>query len=126
MKLSSNVVGDSSDENNFLHKLLLINVQVSKLRKVFANNSSVNIKLSKTQLHKIGQSEGFLGRLLGALLRAGFPLIKNLLKPLAKIVLIPLELTAAASAIDAAIEKKIFGSGITTLIILKEVKLKLI
>ena len=126
MKLSSNVVGDSSDENNFLHKLLLINVQVSKLRKAFANNSSVNIKLSKTQLHKIGQSEGFLGRLLGALLRAGFPLIKNLLKPLAKIVLIPLELTAAASAIDAAIEKKIFGSGVTTLIILKEVKLKLI
>ena len=70
--------------------------------------------------------QGFLARLLGALLRAGFPLIKNLLKPLAKIVLIPLELTAAASAIDAAIEKKIFGSGIATLIILKEVKLKLI
>ena len=52
LKLSSKVVGDSNDENNFPHKLLLINTQVSKLRKVFANNSSANIKLSKTQLHK--------------------------------------------------------------------------
>ena len=42
------VVGDSNDENNFLHKLLLTNIQVSKLRKAFSNNSSVNIKLSKT------------------------------------------------------------------------------
>ena len=49
--ISSIVVGDSNDENNFLQKLLLYNTQVSKLRKVFANNSSANIKLSKTQLH---------------------------------------------------------------------------
>ena len=49
--ISSNVVGDSNDENNFLQKLLLNNTQVSKLRKVFGNNSSANIKLSKTQLH---------------------------------------------------------------------------
>ena len=69
MKLSSNVAGNSSDENNFLHKLLLINSQVSKLGKVSANNSSANIKLSKIQLHKIGQSGGFLGRLLGPLLK---------------------------------------------------------
>ena len=53
LKISSNVVGDSNDENNFLHKLLLTNTQVSKLRKAFVNNSSANIKLSKTQLHKI-------------------------------------------------------------------------
>ena len=65
LKISSNVVGDSNDENNFPHKLLLTNAQVLKLRKAFANNSSANIKLSKTQLHKIGQSGGFLGRLLG-------------------------------------------------------------
>ena len=51
----SNVVDDSNDENNFPHRLLLTNTQVSKLRKAFPNNSSANIKLSKTQLHKIGQ-----------------------------------------------------------------------
>ena len=65
MKSSSNVVGDSNDENNFPHRLLLINKQVSGLCKVFENGSSANIKLSKTQLNKIGQSEGFLCRLLG-------------------------------------------------------------
>ena len=69
LNLSSNVVGDSNDEINFLHKLLLTNTQVSKLRKAFSNNSSANIKLTKTQLHKIGQSGGFLGRLLGPLLK---------------------------------------------------------
>ena len=54
LKISSNVVGDSNDENNFPHKLLLTNAQVSKIRKAFANGSSANMKLSKTQLHKIG------------------------------------------------------------------------
>ena len=53
LNLSSNLVGDSNDENNFPHKLSLTNTQVSKLRKAFANNSSANIKLSKTELHKI-------------------------------------------------------------------------
>ena len=53
LKISSNVVGDSNDENNFLHKLLLTNTQVSNLSKAFANNSTANIKLSKTQLHKL-------------------------------------------------------------------------
>ena len=75
LKISSNVVGDSNDENNFPHKLLLTNTQVSKLRKPCANNSSVNMKLSKTQLHKIGQSGRFLGRLLEPLLKSGLPLI---------------------------------------------------
>ena len=51
LKMSSNIVGDSVDENNFPHKLLLSNTQVSRLHKAFANNSSANIKLSKTQLH---------------------------------------------------------------------------
>ena len=54
LKCSSNVAVDSNDENNHSHKLLLTNSQVSKLFKAFANNSSVNIELSKTQLHKIG------------------------------------------------------------------------
>ena len=71
------------------------------LRKVFANNSSTHIKLSKTQLSKMIQSGGFLGRLLGPLLKTGLPLIKNVIKPLAKSVLIPLGLTASAE--DAGI-----------------------
>ena len=90
LKISSNVVGDSNDENNFPHKLLLINTKVSKLRKAFANNSSANIKLSKTQLYKIRQSGRFLSRLLGPLLKIGLPLIGNVLKLLAKSILTPL------------------------------------
>ena len=111
MKISSNVVGDSNDQNNFPHKLLLTNTQVLRLRKTFANGLSANINLSKTQLHKIRQSGGFLGRLLRPLLKTGLPLIKNVLKPLTKIVLISLGLTVAASATDAAVHKKMFGSG---------------
>ena len=107
------MIGDSDDKINFLQELLLTNRQVANLRKVFANY------LSKTQLSKMIQSEGFLGRLLGSLLKTGLPLIKNVIKPLAKSVLIPLGLTAAASAADAGIHKKILGSGnnTTTLII---------
>ena len=87
LKISLNVVVESNDENNFLHKLLLTSTQFSMLRKAFANGSSANIKLSKTQLHKIGQSGGSLDRLLGPLLKAGLPLIGNVLKPSAKGVL---------------------------------------
>ena len=57
------------------------------------------------------QLGGFLGRLLGSLLKTGLPLMKSVIKPSAKSVLIPLELTAAASAADAGIHKKILGSG---------------
>ena len=117
LNLSSNVIWDSKDENNFQHKLLLTNTQVLKLQKAFANNYLANIKLSKTQLHKIVQSGGFLGRPLGPLLKTGLLLIGNVHKPLAKSVLIPLGLTAAASATDTAIHKRMFGSGFTTLII---------
>ena len=65
--LSSNMIGDN--ENIFPHKLLLTNRQVLNLLKGFANNSSTDIKLSKTQLSKILQSGGFVGRLLGPLLK---------------------------------------------------------
>ena len=105
LKFSWNVVGNSNDENNFLHKLLLTNSQVSKLCKAFANNSSANTKISKTQLHKIVRSEDFLGRLLGPLLKTGLLLMKNVLSSLPESVLIPLGLTAA-SATDAATHKK--------------------
>ena len=79
LKISSNVAGDSNDQNNFPYKLLLTNAQVSRLRKSFANNSSVNTKLSKIQLHKIRQSGGFLDRLLEPLLKIGLSLIGNVL-----------------------------------------------
>ena len=72
LNLASNAVRDSNNENDFPHKLLLTNTQVSKLPKAFENNPSANIKLSKTQLHKIGQSRGFLGRLLGPLLKMDY------------------------------------------------------
>ena len=77
LKLLSDVIGDSNDENNFPH-ILITNTQVSMLPSfnAFGNGSSANIKLSKTQLHKIGQSIGFLGRLLGPLLKTGLPLWK--------------------------------------------------
>ena len=94
------------DETNFPHKLLLTDRQASNLRKSFANNSSADIQLSKTRLSKMIQSGGFLSRLLGPLLKTGLPLIKNVIKPLAKIVLIPLGLTAAASTAYAGIHKK--------------------
>ena len=103
LRLSSNMIGD--DETNYPHKLLLTNRQVSNLRKAFANHSSADIKLSKTQLSKMIQSGGFLGRLLGSLSKTGLPLITNVTKPLAKSVLIPLGLNAAASAADAGIHR---------------------
>ena len=71
-------------------------------------------------MHKIGQSGGSLGILLGPLLKIGLPLIENVLKLLAKSVLISLGLTAAASETDAGIHKKMFGSCVTTLIISNE------
>ena len=117
LRLSSNMIGDN--ETSFPHKLLT-NRQVSNLRKAFANHLSTDIKLSKTRLSKMIKSGGFLGRLLDPLLKTGLPLIKNVIKPLAKSVLIPIGLTAAVSTADAGIHKKILGSGhnnTTTLII---------
>ena len=104
LRFFSYMIGDN--ETNFSHKLLLTNRQVENLRRAFANHLSADIKLSKTQLSKMIHSGGILGRLLGPLLKTGLPLIKNVIKPLAKSVLIPLGLTAAASAADAGIHKK--------------------
>ena len=93
LRLSSNMISDN--ETNFPHKLLLTNRQVANLRKAFANYSSTDIKLSN-QLSKMIKSGRFLGTLLSLLLKTGLPLIKNVIKPLAKSILIPLGLTAAA------------------------------
>ena len=100
------MVGNSNDDTNFPHELLLTNKQVANIRKAFANHQSTYIKLSKTQLSKMIQSGRFLGKLLGPLLKTRLPLMKSVIKPLAKIVLIPLGLTAAASAADIGIPKK--------------------
>ena len=115
LRLSSNMIGNN--ESNFTPKLLLTKRQVASLYKSFVINSSADINWSKSQLSKMIQSGGCLGRLLDSLLRKGLPLKKSVIKPLAKSVLIPLGLTAAASAADAGIHKKILGSGNTTLII---------
>ena len=106
IRLSPNMIGDSNDQTNFPHELLLIDRQVSSICKTFTNNSSIDIKFSKTQWSKMIQSGGFLGRLRGPLVKTGLPLIKNVITPLAKSVLISLGLTAAASAADAGIHKK--------------------
>ena len=113
LKISSNMVSNSNDDTNFPHELLLTKRQVANIRKAFAKNISTDIKLSKTQLSKMIQSGGFLGNLLGKL--AG-PLMKVAI-PLAKNVLAPLGISAAMSAIDGSIKKKMLGSGTTTLII---------
>ena len=99
------MVGNSDDKINFPHELLLTNRQITNLRKYFANYLSTDIKLSKAQLSKI-QSGGFTSRLLDLSLKAGLPSMKNLIKALAKSVLIPLGLTTAASAANAGIHKK--------------------
>ena len=104
------------DGNDSPHELLLTTRQKTKLRNAFNNNMSTDIKLSKAQISKIIQSGGFLGSLLSKL--AG-PLMKVAI-PLAKNVLAPLGITAAASVIDAGIQKKIHRSGNTTLIISNE------
>ena len=68
LNLSSNVISNSDDETNFPNKVLLPNTQVSGLCKGFANGSSANAKLQKTQLHKTVQSREFLDIRLGPLL----------------------------------------------------------
>ena len=90
------------------HELLLTTRQNTKLRNALNNNSATDIKLSKAQIKKIIQSRGLLGKLLSKL---AAPLMKVAM-PLAKNVLAPLGLTAAMSAIDGSIQKKIHGSGI--------------
>ena len=102
LRISSNMVGNSNDNTNFPHELLLTNGQVANICKTFAIHSSIDIKLSKTQLSKMIQSVGFLGNLLGKL---ASPLMKVAM-PLAKYILAPLGLSAAMSVIDGSIKKK--------------------
>ena len=100
--------------NDFPHELLLTARQKTKLRNAFSNNMSTDLKLSQAQISKIIQSGGYLGSLLskvaGPLMKVAIPLPNNA----------PVGIAAAASAIDAVIQKKIHGSGTTTLIISNE------
>ena len=104
------------DGKNLPHELLLTTRQKTKLRNAFNNNMSTDLKLSRAQISKIFQSGGFLvlllSKLAGPLMKVAIPLSKN--------VLAPLGITAAASAIDAGIQRKMHGSGTTTLIISNE------
>ena len=99
LRLSWNMIGDSDDKINFPHELQIF-------VKLLLTNHQLNTKLSKAQISKMIQSGGFPGRLLGPLLKTGLPLIKNVIKPLAKSILIPLWLTAGASVADQGIHKK--------------------
>ena len=102
----------SFNKDELPHELILTTRQNTKLRNAINNNLATDIKLSKAQIKKLIQSGGFLGKLLSKL--AG-PLMKVAL-PLAKNVLAPLGLTAAMSAIDGSIQKKIHGSGVKLII----------
>ena len=100
------------------HELLLTTRQNTKLRNGINNNLATDIKLSKAQIKKLIQSGGFLGKLLS---KPADPLMKVAM-PLAKNVLAPLGLTAAMSAIDGSIQKKIHGSGIKLIIEEEDIK----
>ena len=87
--------------NNLPHELLLTTGQTTKLRNAIENNMSTDTKSNKAQISKIIQSGGFLGKILGQLLKNGLPLLKSVIKPLGL-----LGLTAASSAIDASVQKR--------------------
>ena len=100
------------NEDELPHELLLTTRQNTKLRNAINNNLATDVKLNKAQIKKLIQSGRFLGKLLSKL--AG-PLMKVAM-PSAKNVLAPLGLTAAMSAIDGSIQKKIHGSGVKLII----------
>ena len=100
------------NSDNLPHELLLTTRQTTKLRNAIENKMSTGIKLSEAQIFKIINSRGFLGRLLSPLLKTGLSLLKSIMEPLGL-----LGLTAASSAIDAGVQKKIYGFGTITLVI---------
>ena len=86
--------------NNLPHELFLTQRQITKIRNNIEGNLQTDIKLSKAQISKIIQSGGFLGKLLGPVLKTGLPLLKSVIKPLGL-----LGVTVASSAIDARVQK---------------------
>ena len=100
------MIGDSNNKANFLHKVLLTKGKDLELCKTFANNSSVNTKLSKTQLLKTVKSGKCLDRILDPLMKVGLLFTKNLLKALTKRFLIPSGLPAAVTAAATGVYNK--------------------
>ena len=103
------------NSDNLPHELLLTTSQTTKLRNAIGNNMSTDIKLSKAQISKIIQSAGFPGKLLSPMLKTGLPLLKSVINSLEL-----LGRTIASSAIHAGVQKKIYGSGTTSLVISNE------
>ena len=101
--------------NSLPNELLLTTRQTTKLRNAIENNLQTDMKLPKAQIYKIIQSGGFVGKILGPLLKTKLPLLKSVIIPLGL-----LGLTAVSSAIDAIVQKKIYGSRTTTLVISNE------
>ena len=110
--VKSNEGATNFNKNQLPHALLLTTKQNPKLRNAINNNLATDIKLSKAQIKKLIQSGGFLGKLLSKLA----DLLMKVAMPLAKNVLAPLGLTAAMSAIDGGIQKKMRGEGIKLII----------
>ena len=99
LRLSSNMIGNSDDEISFPHKLLLTDRQVANLRKALTTHQLV-LNCQKQDYLRLIQYGGFLGRLLGPLLKTGLPLLKSVIKPLGL-----LDLTVASSVTDAGVQK---------------------
>ena len=118
------IINKKINKEDLPHELFLTQQQTTKLRNKIENNMSADIKLSRTQIRKMDQFGGFLGRLLGRfLIKPATKILPKLIKPaisVGKNISAPLGLSAAVSATDAAIQKKIYGSGITTLVISNE------
>ena len=84
LNLSLNLIGNFNDETNFVHKILLTDTQISKIRKAFENGSSANIKFQKTQLSKMIQLGkvihhiAIFGNILSSLPKKATDLVRNL------------------------------------------------
>ena len=96
------MISNTANEVNFLHKSVLTNGKIPSLCKTFTYNLSANMKLSTTHFSKKIHVGEFPGINIGTLMKAGLPLIKNIIKPLAKSLPVPLRLTAAAPPPDAS------------------------
>ena len=105
LNLSSNAIVDSNYETDYSQKLIITDTHLSRFHEAFANSSSATIKLSNSKLYQMARIGGFLGKLLGPLLKTGLSLMKNVLKLLAKCALIPLRLIESASVADTKIHK---------------------
>ena len=111
------MISNTANEVNFLHKSVLTNGKIPSLCKTFTYNLSANMKLSTTHFSKKIHVGEFPGINIGTLMKAGLPLIKNIIKPLAKSLPVPLRLTAAAPPPDASFLQIILVSRTTPLTI---------